>query len=92
MKDPFIKRWRDGNSACDLTCPWWTGGLADDHDVNKFSIWSLRAAGDTASGTPPAEDPKAKELEDEYERNMEKLKEQKKKYQEEHPDEVKPGT
>jgi len=67
-----------------------TGGLADDHDVNKFSIWSLRAAGDTASGTPPAEDPKAKELEDEYERNMEKLKEQKKKYQEEHPDEVKP--
>ena len=52
----------------------------------------MRAAGDTASGTPPAEDPKAKELEDEYERNMEKLKEQKKKYQEEHPDEVKPGT
>ena len=30
-----------------------TGGLADDHDVNKLSIWSLKSAGSAPQEAQP---------------------------------------
>jgi len=67
-----------------------TGGLADDHDVNKLSVWSLKAPGAAAQQPPQEQDPKAKEIDEEFEQYQKKLKEQKDAWAKEHPDEVKP--
>ena len=67
-----------------------TGGLADDHDVNKFSVWSLRAPGTAQTPESLQQDSDAKKIEQEFEEYQKKLKEQKDQWAKEHPDQVKP--
>jgi len=67
-----------------------TGGLADDHDVLKLSVSSLRSpemaqAQDKAATN--SED--SKKIEQEFEQYQEKLKQQKAEWEKEHPDQVK---
>lgn len=55
-----------------------TGGLADDHDVNKLQVWSLSAPG--AAGNQPTDDQVPpddnKKFDAEFEEYQKKLKEQ----------------
>merc|ERR1712141_943320 len=67
-----------------------TGGLADDHDVLKLSVSSLRSP-ETAQVKDPssAEREDSKKIEQEFEQYQEKLKQQKADWEKEHPDQVK---
>lgn len=65
-----------------------TGGLADDHDVLKLSVSSLRSP-DTAQVNDPSSDTDSKKIEQEFEQYQEKLKQQKADWEKEHPDQVK---
>jgi len=68
-----------------------TGGLADDHDVLKFSTSSLRAP-EMAQAPDAVNEAESKKFEQEFEEYQKKLKEQKDKWAEENPDQVKPDT
>ncbi|XP_076820531.1 protein ERGIC-53-like isoform X1 [Clavelina lepadiformis] len=70
-----------------------TGGLADDHDVHKFLVWSLYPKqGETKEDEDqPGQKNKEemKRLQEEYEKNLQSFMEEQKKFKEEHPDKVK---
>ena len=63
-----------------------TGGLADDHDVMRFSVSSLRSP-ETAN-VPDLVDPESQKFEEEFEQYQQKLKEQKDQWAKENPEEV----
>ena len=62
-----------------------TGGLADDHDVLKFSVTSLRSL-DEAKNL--AVDPEFQKNQDEFEEYEKKLKTQKDQWKKDNPEEV----
>ncbi|XP_022084593.1 protein ERGIC-53-like [Acanthaster planci] len=68
-----------------------TGGLADDHDVIKFLTHSLIPPDEPR--TPPKDqaisDDEEERFKKEYDEYYEKLQQQKKEFQEKHPDKVK---
>jgi len=68
-----------------------TGGLADDHDVLKFSTSSLRAP-EMAQAPDAVNEAESKKFEQEFEEYQKKLKEQKDQWAKENPDQVKPDT
>ena len=63
-----------------------TGGLADDHDVVKFSVYSLRSP-DLALKQEP--DTEAQKFEEEFEQYQQKLKQQKDQWAKDNPEEAK---
>ena len=63
-----------------------TGGLADDHDVMKFEVYSLRTPGDAPSQVSEGAD--SEKIEEEFREYQKKLDEQKEKWVKEHPDEA----
>lgn len=63
-----------------------TGGLADDHDVLKFSLSSLHAS---AQSSLAADEDAQNKIKVEYEEYQKKLKDQKLKWAEENPEEAK---
>lgn len=63
----------------------------DDHDVLKFSTSSLRAP-EMAQAPDAVNEAESKKFEQEFEEYQKKLKEQKDKWAEENPDQVKPDT
>lgn len=63
-----------------------TGGLADDHDVLKLSVSSLRSP--EMGMDTRTQDPDSKKFEDEFEEYQKKLKEQKDQWAKENPEEV----
>lgn len=67
-----------------------TGGLADDHDVLKLAVSSLRSPEMALVKDDQIEDPNAKKIEQEFEEYQKKLKQQKEDWAREHPDQVKP--
>ena len=62
-----------------------TGGLADDHDVLKFNVFSLRSPDQAVTET---QDPEAKKFEEEFEQYQQKLKQQKDQWAKDNPEEV----
>lgn len=67
-----------------------TGGLADDHDVLKLSVSSLRSPEMAqAQDKSAANKEDSKKIEQEFEQYQEKLKQQKAEWEKEHPDQVK---
>ena len=68
-----------------------TGGLADDHDVIRFSTHSMRAP-EMALVPDNINAEESKKFEEEFEQYQSKLKEQKEQWNKEHPDQVKPET
>jgi len=66
-----------------------TGGLADDHDVLKLSISSLRSPENAQVKNAAGDDADSKKIEEEFEQYQEKLKQQKADWEKEHPDQVK---
>ena len=67
-----------------------TGGLADDHDVMKLSVSSLRSPGMAEVKDDLTYDTESKKIEAEFEEYQKKLKQQKEEWAKEHPDQVKP--
>ncbi len=65
-----------------------TGGLADDHDVHKFTVHSLRSP-EAAQAPDAVNEEETKKFEEEFEQYQTKLKDQKEQWAKEHPDEVK---
>ncbi|TRY68820.1 hypothetical protein TCAL_12897 [Tigriopus californicus] len=63
-----------------------TGGLADDHDVLKFSTSSLRTPG--VGTVPDVQDAESQKFEAEFEQYQKKLQGQKDQWAKEHPDQV----
>lgn len=63
-----------------------TGGLADDHDVLKLSVSSLRSP--EMGMDTRTQDPDSKKFEDEFEEYQKKLKEQKDQWAKENPEEA----
>jgi len=67
-----------------------TGGLADDHDVLKLSVSSLRSPEIGEAPDPSSViDADSKKIEEEFEQYQQKLKTQKAEWEKEHPDQVK---
>ena len=64
-----------------------TGGLADDHDVIRFSAYSLRSP-EMALVPDNINEQESKKFEMEFEEYQKKLKEQKDQWAKEHPDQV----
>merc|ERR1711893_420500 len=62
-----------------------TGGLADDHDVLKFNVFSLRSPDQAVTET---QDPEAKKFEEEFEQYQQKLKQQKDQWAKDNPEEA----
>ena len=62
--------------------------IADDHDVLKLSISSLRSPENAQVKNAAAEDADSKKIEEEFEQYQEKLKQQKADWEKEHPDQV----
>ena len=67
-----------------------TGGLADDHDVLKLSVSSLRSPEMAEVKDDNSYDSESKKIEAEFEEYQKKLKQQKEDWAKEHPDQVKP--
>jgi len=63
-----------------------TGGLADDHDVVKFSVYSLRSPELALKQEPDTE---AQKFEEEFEQYQQKLKQQKDQWAKDNPEEAK---
>lgn len=66
-----------------------TGGLADDHDVLKFAVHSLRSPEMAGAPDPNINEEESKKFEEEFEQYQTKLKDQKEQWAKEHPDQVK---
>uniref|UniRef100_A0A915KKI4 L-type lectin-like domain-containing protein n=1 Tax=Romanomermis culicivorax TaxID=13658 RepID=A0A915KKI4_ROMCU len=64
-----------------------TGGLADDHDVTAFEVWSLNPSRPQPPAMMPVEE--QKKLEEEYKRQEEQFKQDRERFQKEHPEKVK---
>ena len=62
-----------------------TGGLADDHDVLKFNVFSLRSPEEAVK---QAHDPEAEKFDQEFNQYQDKLKQQKEQWAKENPEEV----
>ena len=62
-----------------------TGGLADDHDVLKFSVTSLRSLEEAKN---LAVDPEFQKNQDEFDEYEKKLKTQKDQWKKDNPEEV----
>ncbi|CAD5205340.1 unnamed protein product [Bursaphelenchus okinawaensis] len=65
-----------------------TGGLADDHDVVDFSVYSLATQAQREASRAIPQDERQK-YDAEFEKQMHEFEEEKKKYKEQHPDKVK---
>ncbi|VDO29336.1 unnamed protein product [Onchocerca flexuosa] len=67
-----------------------TGGLADDHDIIEYSVFSLYTdRAPVASALPQEEKQK---YDAEFERQMKEYEKERQKFKEEHPEKVKPDT
>ncbi|XP_078492620.1 protein ERGIC-53-like [Ciona intestinalis] len=73
-----------------------TGGLADDHDVLKFMVWSRHVGGNVSATEVESESNEEKEreeerrrLEEEYERNLQEFQKKQEEYLEQHPEQAK---
>ncbi|KAJ1373744.1 hypothetical protein KIN20_036240 [Parelaphostrongylus tenuis] len=62
-----------------------TGGLADDHDVLEFSVFSLLTEPRSATGTGLRQEEK-KKYDEEFERQMKEFEAERAKFKETHPD------
>ena len=62
--------------------------IADDHDVLKLSISSLRSPENAQVKNAAGDDADSKKIEEEFEQYQEKLKQQKADWEKEHPDQV----
>jgi len=62
-----------------------TGGLADDHDVLKFNVFSLRSPEEAVK---QAHDPEAEKFDQEFNQYQDKLKQQKEQWAKENPEEA----
>ena len=62
-----------------------TGGLADDHDVLKFNVFSLRSPEEAVKDV---HDPEAEKFDQEFNQYQDKLKQQKEQWAKENPEEV----
>ena len=62
-----------------------TGGLADDHDVLKFNVFSLRSPEDAVK---EIHDPESEKFDQEFNQYQDKLKLQKEQWAKENPEEV----
>lgn len=64
-----------------------TGGLADDHDVVDFSVYSLSTQAQRAANAIP-QDERAK-YDQEFEKQMNEFEQERKKFKEQHPEKAK---
>lgn len=64
-----------------------TGGLADDHDVVDFSVYSLSTEAQRAANAIP-QDERSK-YDQEFEKQMQDFEEERKKFKEQHPEKAK---
>ncbi|CAD5208534.1 unnamed protein product [Bursaphelenchus xylophilus] len=64
-----------------------TGGLADDHDVVDFSVYSLATHAQREASRAIPQDERQK-YDAEFEKQMHEFEEEKKKFKEQHPDKV----
>ncbi|VDM96758.1 unnamed protein product [Thelazia callipaeda] len=67
-----------------------TGGLADDHDIIEFSVFSLYTDRPQVAPTLPQEE--RQKYDAEFEERMQEYEKQRQKFKEEHPEKVKPDT
>ncbi|VDL79442.1 unnamed protein product [Nippostrongylus brasiliensis] len=65
-----------------------TGGLADDHDIIDFSVFSLLADQKPPAQTSLPQDEKAK-YDEEFEKQMKEFEAERAKFKEQHPDKAK---
>ncbi|CAG9537028.1 unnamed protein product [Cercopithifilaria johnstoni] len=67
-----------------------TGGLADDHDIVKYSVFSLYTDRGLAPSALPQEE--KQKYDAEFERQMKEYEKERQKFKEEHPEKAKPDT
>uniref|UniRef100_A0A0R3RUF0 L-type lectin-like domain-containing protein n=1 Tax=Elaeophora elaphi TaxID=1147741 RepID=A0A0R3RUF0_9BILA len=67
-----------------------TGGLADDHDIVEYSVFSLYTDRVPAPSALPQEE--KQKYDDEFERQMKDYEKERQKFKEEHPEKAKPDT
>ncbi|KHJ78152.1 Legume-like lectin family protein, partial [Oesophagostomum dentatum] len=65
-----------------------TGGLADDHDVLDFSVYSIHTDGRSPTATHMPQDEKSK-YDEEFERQMKEFEAERAKFKEQHPEKAK---
>ncbi|VIO95599.1 Legume-like lectin family protein [Brugia malayi] len=67
-----------------------TGGLADDHDIVEYSVFSLYTDRAPAASALPQEE--KQKYDAEFEKQMKEYEKERQKYKEEHPEKAKPDT